>query len=102
MKPFWEEDEEVLVEDDISAGSTAFLVVFNDDVNTFDWVIECFMTVLGHTSVQSEQLALIIHTKGKATVKTAPRRQLLPYCEALLERGLSAEIQGGDEDDDAL
>ena len=48
--------------------------------------------MLGHSSEQSEQLSLIIHYKGKATVKSGARSELIPYCEALLERGLSAEV----------
>lgn len=91
-KPLWEEHEEVLVEDDIDSGFSSHLIVYNDDVNSFEWVIECFMQVLGHSSEQSEQLSLIIHYKGKATVKSGSRSELIPYCEALLERGLSAEV----------
>lgn len=94
-KPLWEEDEDVLVEDDIDSDFNAHLVVFNDDVNTFEWVIECFMDVLGHSSEQAEQLSLIIHYKGKATVKSGTREELEPYCTALLDRGLSAEIMEG-------
>jgi ATP-dependent Clp protease adaptor protein ClpS len=94
-KPIWEEDEDVLVADEteIDTGLPAQIVVYNDDFNTFEWVIECFMTVLGHTSEQSEQLALIIHNNGKATVKSGSKQELLPKCEALQDRGLSAEIE---------
>ncbi len=91
-------DEEVLLEEDLSdsdIGEQAQLVVYNDDFNTFDWVIQCFMEVLGHTSEQAEQLALIIHFKGKATVKTAPMNVLKPQKDALVDRGLSAVIEGG-------
>ena len=95
-KPLWEEEEDVLVEDDIGSGNTAYIIVYNDDVNTFEWVIESFMSVLRHTLEQSEQLALIIHTKGKATVKTGAKSELVPLCEALLDRGLSAEVDGGE------
>lgn len=90
--PHRKEDEEVLVEDDIDLGFNARLVVFNDEVNTFEWVIECFMEVLGHSSEQAEQLSLMIHYKGKATVKSGAREELIPYCTALLDRGLSAEV----------
>jgi ATP-dependent Clp protease adaptor protein ClpS len=95
QKPFWEEDEDVLVEDetDIDTGLPAQIVVYNDDFNTFEWVIECFMTILGHTSEQAEQLAIIIHNNGKATVKSGSRQELTPLCEALQDRGLSAEIE---------
>ena len=91
-KPLWEEDVDVLLEDDVDSGFSSKLIVFNDDVNTFEWVIECLMTVLGHSSEQAEQLSLIIHFKGKATVKSGSRSELIPYCSALLDRGLSAEV----------
>ena len=97
VKPRWEEDEDVLLEEDvefeIGSDLPAQLIVYNDDHNTFDWVIECFMSVLGHSSVQAEQLALIIHTKGKATVKTGPKETLLEPKDALTERGWSAVIE---------
>jgi ATP-dependent Clp protease adaptor protein ClpS len=91
-KPLWEEEEDVLVEDDIGTGMPAHIIVYNDDFNTFEWVIECFMTVLKHTHEQAEQLSLIVHFKGKATVKSGSKDELIPLCEALLERGLSAEV----------
>lgn len=89
-------EEDVLVEDEVDTGSgeVAHLLVYNDDHNTFDWVIECFMDVLQHSNQQAEQLALLIHLKGKATVKTAPRDVLQPKKEALIDRGLSAVIEG--------
>lgn len=92
-KPIWEEEEDVLVDDEIGTGLPAHIIVFNDDFNSFEWVIETFMQVLRHTSEQAEQLALIIHNKGKATVKTGPKEELIPLCEALLDRGLSAEVE---------
>jgi ATP-dependent Clp protease adaptor protein ClpS len=93
-KPRWEEEEDVLIDEDTGTGFTARIIVWNDNVNTFDWVIDCFMEVLGHTHEQSEQLAVIIHTKGKAIVKTGAHHELRPQCEALLDRGLSAELDG--------
>ncbi|PHN04904.1 Clp protease ClpS [Flavilitoribacter nigricans DSM 23189 = NBRC 102662] len=85
-----------MVEDEVDTGSgeVAHLLVYNDDHNSFDWVIECFMEILQHTNQQAEQLALLIHLKGKATVKTAPRNVLQPKKEALVDRGLSAVIEG--------
>jgi ATP-dependent Clp protease adaptor protein ClpS len=88
-----EELEEVVVEDESDIGQEAQLIVFNDDHNTFDWVIQCFVEVLHHTSEQAEQLSLMIHFKGKATVKTAPKNELKPKKDALIERGLSAVIE---------
>jgi ATP-dependent Clp protease adaptor protein ClpS len=88
------EKEDVLVEEEIEdTGDPARLVVYNDDHNTFEWVIQCFMEVLNHTFEQSEQLAMIIHFKGKATVKTAPFKELKPKKDALIDRGLSAVIE---------
>ena len=99
VKPLWENDEDVLVDEeldlDLSTDLPAQIIVYNDDHNTFDWVIESFIDVLGHTSVQAEQLALIIHTKGKATVKTGPKEELLPLMQGLNDRGLSAVIEEG-------
>lgn len=90
----YEELEEVLVEDkQDDVGKKAQLIVYNDDHNTFDWVIECFVAILEHTPEQSEQLALIIHFKGKATVKTSTRNVLKPFKDALIDRGLSAVIE---------
>ncbi len=70
----------------------AQLVVYNDDFNTFDWVIQCFMEVCNHSFEQSEQLSLIVHYKGKAIVKTGNFEKLKPMKDALVERGLSAVI----------
>ena len=85
-------EEDVLVDDMTDVGTTAELMVYNDDFNTFDWVIECFIDILNHSSEQSEQLAMMIHFKGKATVKTAQFDILRPLKDALVERGLSAVI----------
>ncbi|MBI5916098.1 MAG: ATP-dependent Clp protease adaptor ClpS [Bacteroidetes bacterium] len=95
--PFFEEDIDVLIEeevtDDTGTGEVSQLIVYNDEVNSFDWVIKCFEEVLRHTSEQAEQLSVIIHTKGKATVKTAPLGELRPKKDALIDRGLSAVIE---------
>jgi len=91
-----EETEEVPVEEEVTEddiGENAHLIVYNDDHNTFDYVIQCFMEVLQHTSEQAEQLALLIHFKGKATVKTAPKNKLKPLKDGLVDRGLSAVIE---------
>ena len=69
------------------------LVVYNDDYNTFDWVIQCLCKYLKHSSEQAEQCALIIHTKGKCDVKSGSKEALKPFKEALLDAGLSAVIE---------
>ncbi|MTB49363.1 ATP-dependent Clp protease adaptor ClpS [Lewinella sp. W8] len=88
--------EDVLLDEDVDVGTgePADLIVYNDDHNTFDWVMKCFVDVLGHSPEQSEQLALLIHFKGKATVKSAALSELRPKREALVDRGLSATIEG--------
>ncbi|MBK6622229.1 MAG: ATP-dependent Clp protease adaptor ClpS [Saprospirales bacterium] len=89
------EEADVALEEDLEddVGDVSRLIVYNDDHNTFDWVIQCFIDVLNHSFEQSEQLALIIHFKGKATVKTAPLQELKPKKDALVDRGLSAVIE---------
>jgi len=89
----FEESEEQLVMDQTTEGTVAYLIIYNDDHNTFDSVIQCLMDVCNHTHEQSEQLSLIIHFKGKATVKTGPFDSLKPMKDALLDRGLSAVIE---------
>lgn len=71
---------------------TSQLIVYNDDFNTFDWVIQSLMEICSNTFEQSEQLSLIIHYKGKACVKTASFAKLKPMKDALVDRGLSAVI----------
>ena len=86
--------EETILEDELTdTGKVAELIVYNDDFNTFDWVIECLVEILNHTEAQAEQLSLMIHFKGKATVKTAPHNVLKPKKDALVDRGLSAVIE---------
>ncbi len=91
----FEELEEVAIleEKDADVGTKSQLVVYNDDHNTFQYVIECFKEILNHSSEQAEQLSLIIHFKGKAIVKTDAFNILKPFKDALVERGLSAVIE---------
>ncbi|WP_372946330.1 ATP-dependent Clp protease adaptor ClpS [Muriicola sp.] len=68
------------------------IVLFNDDVNTFDHVIETLISVCDHTPEQAEQCSLIVHYNGKCTVKTGEYDDLKPRCSKLLQAGLSAEL----------
>lgn len=68
------------------------LVLYNDDVNTFDHVINTLVKVCHHDPLQAEQSAMIVHYKGKCTVKTAELRIVKPMCLDLLEAGLSAKV----------
>jgi len=68
------------------------IVLFNDDVNTFDHVIETLVDVCNHTFEQAEQCSILVHYKGKCTVKTGAYNDLEPRCSKLLQAGLTAEI----------
>lgn len=68
------------------------LIVWNDDVNTFDWVIKSLVEVCDHDSLQAEQCAIIIHYKGKCSVKRGDFATLRPQAEGLIDRGISATI----------
>lgn len=68
------------------------IILFNDDVNTFQYVIETLVKVCKHSYQQAEQCAYIVHFSGKCVVKTGSLEKLIPICTALLEAGLSVEI----------
>ena len=68
------------------------IVLYNDDVNTFDHVINTLIYACEHTPEQAEQCSIIVHYKGKCTVKTGDFKELEPRCSMLLDAGLSAEI----------
>jgi ATP-dependent Clp protease adaptor protein ClpS len=68
------------------------LVVYNDDVNTFDHVIQTLIEVCQHTPEQAEQCTYLIHYKGKCTVKVGTLEELETRCSAIHDRGISADI----------
>ncbi|WP_276390347.1 ATP-dependent Clp protease adaptor ClpS [Eudoraea chungangensis] len=82
--------EELLIEEETVKNNE--IILFNDEVNTFDHVIQTLINVCKHTAVQAEQCSLIVHYNGKCTVKTGEYKELKPQCSGLLEAGLSAEI----------
>lgn len=84
-----QEDTEVLTE----TANLCHLIVWNDDINTFDWVIETLIEVCGHSQEQAEQCAMLIHTKGKYAVKTGDYETLKPQCDAITEREIGATIE---------
>jgi len=88
-----QELEDVLIETEINTGVSSQLLVYNDDYNTFDWVIQSLIEVCGHTFVQAEQLSLFVHFKGKAIVKTGSKNELISMKEELVNRGLSAVVE---------
>lgn len=69
------------------------LVLWNDEVNTFEWVIEALMQVCGHSHEQAEQCAYIIHFNGKYAVANGSYDDLKPKCDAITERGINATVE---------
>lgn len=86
--------EEPISEPEVELASEKehYIILFNDDVNTFQHVIETLVQVCDHSYEQAEQCAYIVHFKGKCTVKTGDLKDLVPRCTLLLEAGLSAEV----------
>lgn len=82
-------DEEVLT----ATASSCQLIVWNDEVNTFAWVIETLMEVCGHSFEQAEQCSYIIHFKGKYAVKEGEYEDLKSMCDAILDRGINATVE---------
>ncbi len=73
--------------------SSCSLIVWNDEVNTFDWVIETLIEVCGHSVEQAEQCTIIIDSKGKYAVKEGDYDILKPQCDAITERGINATVE---------
>ena len=69
------------------------IIVWNDEINTFDWVILTLIEVCGHSEEQAEQCAMLIHTKGKYAVKNGTYDDLKPQCDAITERGIGATLE---------
>jgi ATP-dependent Clp protease adaptor protein ClpS len=92
MKAAYQEDELVEVLEAIETVDVMDLIVFNDDVNTFDHVIETLIKVCNHTTEQAEQCTMLIHYKGKCAVKTGTFDFLKPMREAICEAGIDARI----------
>jgi ATP-dependent Clp protease adaptor protein ClpS len=68
------------------------IVLHNDEVNTFDFVIDCLINVCENTEEQAEKFTWLVHLKGECTVQTGELKELEPRCSKLLSLGLSAEL----------
>lgn len=89
-----EKQEEKEITHSIVIDNESFnLIVWNDEVNTFDWVIETLMEVCHHSAEQAEQCAMFIHFKGKYAVKTGDYDTLKDMCNAITERGIGATVE---------
>lgn len=84
-----QEIEEVLVD----VQEPYHLIVWNDEVNTFEWVIETLVEICGHSYEQAEQCAYIIHFRGKYAVKQGSYDDLKPMCDAITDRGIGATVE---------
>ncbi|TDH28997.1 ATP-dependent Clp protease adaptor ClpS [Segetibacter sp. 3557_3] len=85
--------EEVEVDVLTDFEKTYQIVVWNDEVNTFEWVIETLIEICGHSEEQAEQCAMIIHTHGKYAVQQGKLSTLKPRCEAIIDRGIGATLE---------
>lgn len=74
-------------------GSAWRLILYNDDYNTFDWVIDSLMAVCEHSFEQAEQCSLIVHYKGKCVIKEGTKEKLQQMREALIDRGLNVTLE---------
>lgn len=90
-RPWHEEEEDVALLE--APDELRHLVVYNDEVNTFDHVIQTLIDVCGHTPEQAEQCTLLIHHRGKCSVKLGSYIELVPRCSAIHDRGISADIE---------
>lgn len=86
-------EHDLLVEMLYETGPLKEIVLHNDDVNTFDHVIECLVDICQHDALQAEQCAWIVHYNGKCSVKRGTFDHLEPLCTALCDNGLSANIE---------
>jgi len=85
-------ETEIQVEVENTAIKENHLVLYNDDVNTFDYVIELLMKICNHDAIQAEQCAMLVHYKGKCSVKRGSFEVLEPMLAILSDAGLTVEI----------
>lgn len=85
------QDIEELLETVVGQGCK--LLVHNDEINTFEWVIESLIDVCKHSAQQAEQCAMIIHLKGQYAVKEGDENTLKPMRETLVDRGIGATLE---------
>ena len=87
--------EEILAESDISSDLEKEwrLILWNDNHNSFEWVILCLISLLGFTADRAEKAAWTVHLSGKEVIKTGSKESLEPYKKLLEERGLTVSIE---------
>lgn len=80
-------------EKELENAEAHFLVLYNDDFNTFEFVIKSLMEICDHSAVQAEQCATITHFKGRCEIKNGLKNHLQPMQVALIKRNLKALIE---------
>ena len=87
--------EEILSECGISTNEEpeCKLILWNDDFNSFEWVITCLIGFLNFTFENAEKSAWTVHLQGKDVLKTGSKEELVPYKKLLEERGLTVSIE---------
>ena len=97
MNFYLNDDTSTRVEEDVDTLTAVDepyqLIVWNDEVNTFEWVIETLVEICGHSVEQAEQCSMIIHVKGKYAVKKGEYETLKPLCDAITDRGIGATVE---------
>ncbi len=97
MKGFNDTGVETFLQEDVDVLEKVLfpynLVIWNDEVNTFEWVIETLVEICKHSAEQAEQCAYIIHYNGKYAVKQGDYDTLKPMCTAITDRGINATIE---------
>lgn len=92
--PFATQIQELVLTEDLTQTEDPLnLILWNDEVNTFDWVIQSLVEICEHSPSQAEQCAWIIHSKGKYAVKKGPEPKLLLMREAFVDRGIGATVE---------
>lgn len=86
-------EQELLLETEELEVEDKQIILYNDEFNSFDFVIDSLIKVCKHEPLQAEQCTYLVHYKGKCSVKKGSYKELEPMCTALLERGLTAEIE---------
>jgi ATP-dependent Clp protease adaptor protein ClpS len=74
-------------------GELGTLILYNDDVNTFEHVIRSLVEICGHDSIQAEQCAMIVHFKGSCEIKTGIPEVLSAMCRSLNAKGLNSKVE---------
>lgn len=86
-------NEKKLLDINIKEESTSKLIIYDDDVNSIQWVIECIVKVLKYDVIRAEQITLIVHNNGKAIAKSGSLDLLKPFKQGLIDKGLSVVIE---------